>query len=77
MQVNGTAVKKGAICVLNSGDEVVFGAVGNHAYVSSTLFNLMVQSFLFVDSSSHLPSFPFHCFVCNRVENRCYCFIVT
>ncbi|KAL3575442.1 hypothetical protein D5086_023543 [Populus alba] len=33
VQVNGTAVKKGAICVLNSGDEVVFGAVGNHAYI--------------------------------------------
>ncbi|KAJ6888879.1 hypothetical protein NC652_029851 [Populus alba x Populus x berolinensis] len=33
VQVNGTAVKKGAICVLNSGDEVVFGAAGNHAYI--------------------------------------------
>ena len=46
MQVNGTAVKKGTICVLNSGDEVAFGALGNHAYVSST--NLMVQPLLFV-----------------------------
>ncbi|KAI9384684.1 hypothetical protein POPTR_012G096300v4 [Populus trichocarpa] len=37
VQVNGTAVKKGAICVLNSGDEVVFGAAGNHAYIFQQL----------------------------------------
>ncbi|XP_011044169.1 PREDICTED: uncharacterized protein LOC105139438 isoform X1 [Populus euphratica] len=37
VQVNGTAVKKGAIYVLNSGDEVVFGAVGNHAYIFQQL----------------------------------------
>ena len=32
--VNGTLVKKSTSCVLNSGDEVVFGLLGNHAYVS-------------------------------------------
>ncbi|PON77325.1 Serine/threonine protein kinase [Parasponia andersonii] len=34
VQVNGTTVKKNASRVLNSGDEVVFGFLGNHAYVS-------------------------------------------
>lgn len=34
LQVNGAHVKKGTSCVLNSGDEVVFGSLGNHAYVS-------------------------------------------
>lgn len=34
MLVNGTTVKKNMNCVLNSGDEVVFGFLGNHAYVS-------------------------------------------
>ncbi|KAJ4838488.1 hypothetical protein Tsubulata_021088 [Turnera subulata] len=33
VQVNGTSVKKNASCVLNSGDEVVFGFLGNHAYI--------------------------------------------
>ncbi|KAF9671691.1 hypothetical protein SADUNF_Sadunf12G0073900 [Salix dunnii] len=37
VQVNGTAVKKGTICVLNSGDEVAFGALGNHAYIFQQL----------------------------------------
>ena len=32
--VNGTLVKKNTNCVLNSGDEVVFGLLGNHSYVS-------------------------------------------
>jgi glutamate synthase domain-containing protein 3 len=36
VQVNGTAVKR--ICVLNSGDEVAFGVLGNHAFVSFTSF---------------------------------------
>lgn len=36
MQVNGKIIKKGTSCVLNSGDEVVFGLSGNHAYVSIT-----------------------------------------
>jgi hypothetical protein len=36
VQVNGTNVKKsGGSCVLNSGDELVFGA--NYAYVSFSL----------------------------------------
>lgn len=32
--VNGTLVKKNTSCVLNSGDELVFGLLGNHSYVS-------------------------------------------
>ncbi|CAK7336687.1 unnamed protein product [Dovyalis caffra] len=32
VQVNGTPVKRGAICVLISGDEVAFGGLGNHAF---------------------------------------------
>lgn len=32
--VNGTLVRKSTSCVLNSGDEVVFGLMGNHSYVS-------------------------------------------
>ncbi|XP_027339693.1 uncharacterized protein LOC113853311 isoform X2 [Abrus precatorius] len=31
--VNGTLVKKSTSCVLNSGDEVVFGLLGNHSYI--------------------------------------------
>ncbi|XP_068483796.1 uncharacterized protein [Phaseolus vulgaris] len=31
--VNGTLVKKSTSCVLNSGDEVVFGLIGNHSYI--------------------------------------------
>ncbi|MBA0754343.1 hypothetical protein Gogos_022413, partial [Gossypium gossypioides] len=34
VQVNGTVLKKNNTCVLKSGDEVVFGLLGNHAYVS-------------------------------------------
>ncbi|KAL5146148.1 ATPase family AAA domain-containing protein FIGL1 [Glycine soja] len=30
--VNGTLVKRSASCMLNSGDEVVFGLLGNHSY---------------------------------------------
>ncbi|XVE54501.1 hypothetical protein DITRI_Ditri03aG0086800 [Diplodiscus trichospermus] len=39
VQVNGTAVKKNNTCVLNSGDEVVFGFMGNHAYIFQQLMN--------------------------------------
>ncbi|KAJ6875777.1 hypothetical protein NC652_035218 [Populus alba x Populus x berolinensis] len=35
VQVNGTAVKR--ICVLNSGDEVAFGVLGNHAFIFQQL----------------------------------------
>jgi len=38
--VNGTHVKKNTNCVLNSGDEVVFGVLGNHSYVSSSFVQL-------------------------------------
>ncbi|XP_050151082.1 uncharacterized protein LOC126625984 isoform X4 [Malus sylvestris] len=37
VQVNGTNVKKGNSCVLNPGDEVVFGLMGNHAYIFQLL----------------------------------------
>ncbi|GLT75264.1 hypothetical protein SLA2020_470000 [Shorea laevis] len=37
VQVNGTVVKKTASCVLRSGDEVVFGLHGNHAYIFQQL----------------------------------------
>ncbi|XVF08717.1 hypothetical protein REPUB_Repub07fG0027500 [Reevesia pubescens] len=37
VQVNGTVVKKNTNCVLNSGDEVVFGLLGNHAYIFQQL----------------------------------------
>ncbi|ESW27532.1 hypothetical protein PHAVU_003G210300 [Phaseolus vulgaris] len=35
--VNGTHVKKNTNCVLNSGDEVVFGVLGNHSYIFQQL----------------------------------------
>ncbi|KAK7265565.1 hypothetical protein RJT34_33186 [Clitoria ternatea] len=35
--VNGTLVKKNTSCVLNSGDEVVFGVLGNHSYIFQQL----------------------------------------
>ncbi|XP_071703935.1 uncharacterized protein [Rutidosis leptorrhynchoides] len=35
--VNGKIIKKGTTCVLNSGDEVVFGTLGNHAYIFQQL----------------------------------------
>ncbi|KAM5571689.1 hypothetical protein ABKV19_011998 [Rosa sericea] len=37
LQLNGAHVKKGNSCVLNSGDEVVFGSLGNHAYIFQLL----------------------------------------
>ncbi|XP_050376361.1 uncharacterized protein LOC126793782 [Argentina anserina] len=37
LQVNGSHVKKGSSCVINSGDEVVFGPLGNHAYIFQLL----------------------------------------
>ncbi|XP_057972333.1 uncharacterized protein LOC131160549 isoform X2 [Malania oleifera] len=33
VHVNGALVKKNTSCVLSSGDEVVFGLLGNHAYI--------------------------------------------
>ncbi|KAE9601389.1 putative adenosinetriphosphatase [Lupinus albus] len=35
--VNGMLVKKNTSCVLNSGDEVVFGLLGNHSYIFQQL----------------------------------------
>ncbi|XP_012468099.1 uncharacterized protein LOC105786273 isoform X1 [Gossypium raimondii] len=37
VQVNGTVLKKNNSCVLKSGDEVVFGLLGNHAYIFQQL----------------------------------------
>ncbi len=51
MQVNGINIKKSSSCMLNSGDEVVFGA--NHAYVSFSLFLIFF-----------LSSFPVCNYVC-------------
>ncbi|RDX67524.1 hypothetical protein CR513_53590 [Mucuna pruriens] len=42
VQVNGTHVKKNTSCVLNSGDEVVFGVLGNHSYVSFSFVQLNI-----------------------------------
>uniref|UniRef100_A0A2P2LWR9 Uncharacterized protein LOC8266316 isoform X2 n=1 Tax=Rhizophora mucronata TaxID=61149 RepID=A0A2P2LWR9_RHIMU len=39
VQVNGTVIKKNSSHVLNSGDEVIFGALGNHAYIFQQLMN--------------------------------------
>ncbi|XP_022882520.1 uncharacterized protein LOC111399421 isoform X2 [Olea europaea var. sylvestris] len=33
VQVNGKMIKKNTTCELNSGDEVIFGFLGNHAYI--------------------------------------------
>lgn len=41
VQVNGTTIKKSTNCDLNSGDEVVFGVLGSHAYVSFKSNNLL------------------------------------
>lgn len=32
--INGKTIRKNATCDLNSGDELVFGLLGAHAYVS-------------------------------------------
>ena len=40
--VNETLVKKSTSCMFNSGDEVVFGLLGNHSYVS---FLLLLHSY--------------------------------
>ncbi|XP_039017189.1 uncharacterized protein LOC120148067 isoform X2 [Hibiscus syriacus] len=37
VQVNGSVLKKNNTCVLKSGDEVVFGLLGNHAYIFQQL----------------------------------------
>ncbi|KAL5750743.1 hypothetical protein ACOSP7_025346 [Xanthoceras sorbifolium] len=37
VQVNGTVVKKNTNCELKSGDELVFGSLGNHAYIFQQL----------------------------------------
>lgn len=45
VQVNGTAVKKNSSCTLSSGDEIVFGMLGNHAYVSLSFISCLSKSF--------------------------------
>ncbi|XP_071693882.1 uncharacterized protein [Rutidosis leptorrhynchoides] len=37
VHVNGNSIKKGTTCVLKSGDEVVFGSLGSHAYIFQQL----------------------------------------
>ncbi|KAG5537169.1 hypothetical protein RHGRI_024560 [Rhododendron griersonianum] len=44
VQVNGKIIKKGTSCVLNSGDEVVFGLSGNHAYIFQQLSSEVVKA---------------------------------
>lgn len=39
LQVNGKFLKKNTSCELRSGDEVVFGSLGNHAYIFQQLLN--------------------------------------
>ncbi|KAK1435735.1 hypothetical protein QVD17_01503 [Tagetes erecta] len=39
VHVNGKTIKKGTNCVLSSGDEVVFGSHGSHAYIFQQLLN--------------------------------------
>ncbi|KAJ7945717.1 AAA-type ATPase family protein [Quillaja saponaria] len=43
IQVNGIAVKKNTSCVLNSGDEVVFGSTGNYAYIFQQVNTVAVK----------------------------------
>lgn len=43
VQVNGKTIKKNTTCDLNSGDEVVFGFLGNHAYSSSNLYHTVMH----------------------------------
>ena len=45
VQVNGKIIKKGTSCVLNSGDEVVFGLSGNYAYVSISFVGWLFDQF--------------------------------
>ncbi|XP_010248969.1 PREDICTED: uncharacterized protein LOC104591697 isoform X2 [Nelumbo nucifera] len=42
VHINGKLQKKNSSCVLNSGDEVIFGLAGNHAYI----FQLLVPEFV-------------------------------
>ncbi|KAF3436863.1 hypothetical protein FNV43_RR19616 [Rhamnella rubrinervis] len=42
VQVNGTTIKKNQSCDLNSGDEVIFGMLGNHAYIFHQLMTELV-----------------------------------
>ncbi|CAL5321726.1 unnamed protein product [Camellia sinensis] len=48
VQVNGKIIKRGNICVVNSGDEVVFGRLANHAYI----FQLLVTDIVIKTPSS-------------------------
>ncbi|KAI8015950.1 hypothetical protein LOK49_LG05G02904 [Camellia lanceoleosa] len=48
VQVNGKIIKRGNFCVLNSGDEVVFGCLANHAYI----FQLLVTDIVIKTPSS-------------------------
>ena len=52
--VNGTLVKKSTSCMLNSGDEVVFGLLGNHSYVSFLFFLHLNMVLVFLHYCSFL-----------------------
>lgn len=49
--VNGKTIKKNTSCDLSSGDEVVFGFLGSHAYVSFNLFIIAMLLLSYVQSS--------------------------
>ncbi|KHG29350.1 Protein SAP1 [Gossypium arboreum] len=54
VQINGTVVKKNTSCVLNSGDEVVFSLLGNHAYRSGDL-SAVTEATILASLSSGRP----------------------
>lgn len=56
--VNGKTIKKNTICDLNSGDEVVFGFLGSHAYVSFNLFTVAMILVSYVHCPVFLVGYP-------------------
>lgn len=55
VQVNGKTVRKNTNCILHSGDELVFGATGNHAYVSLKLTSIFPTS-LYYHVKNHIQN---------------------
>lgn len=56
--VNGKTIKKNTTCDLNSGDEVVFGFLGSHAYVSFYLFSVALFLVPYIQSSCEISLIP-------------------
>ncbi|KAI7727421.1 hypothetical protein M8C21_020426, partial [Ambrosia artemisiifolia] len=54
VHVNGNVIKKGASCILRSGDEVVFSSFGNHAYIFQQLSNDVVLKYCVKQTSDVL-----------------------